>query len=202
MENRAYYMTISIQRWLSVRLDILGNILILGIALFAAGFRKTVDPSKIGVVLSYTLSITQTFSELVSVYAQNEQNFNAVEHVLHYTELPSEGESSTPNDPSPSWPDRGSVEFEDVELSYREGLPRVLKGVTFSIKPGEKIGIVGRTGQYISSIVQYVAYDTIRCREEVRFFKHYSESSMSKEVQLRSTAITFGILVWMQSEVV
>jgi ATP-binding cassette, subfamily C (CFTR/MRP), member 1 len=56
MENRAYYMTISIQRWLAVRLDLFGNILIFGIALFAAGFRKTVDPSKIGVVLSYTLS--------------------------------------------------------------------------------------------------------------------------------------------------
>lgn len=56
LENRAYYMTVAIQRWLSVRLDFLGNLLILGIALFAAGFRKTVDPSKIGVVLSYTLS--------------------------------------------------------------------------------------------------------------------------------------------------
>ena len=55
-ENRAYYMTIAIQRWLGVRLDILGNILILGICLFAAGFRGSVDPSKIGVVLSYTLS--------------------------------------------------------------------------------------------------------------------------------------------------
>ena len=56
LENRAYFMTIAIQRWLAVRLDILGNILILGIGLFAAGFRKTVDPSKIGVVMSYTLS--------------------------------------------------------------------------------------------------------------------------------------------------
>ena len=56
MENRAYYMTIAIQRWLGVRLDLLGNFLILGIALFASGFRKTVSPSKIGVVLSYTLS--------------------------------------------------------------------------------------------------------------------------------------------------
>jgi ATP-binding cassette, subfamily C (CFTR/MRP), member 1 len=56
MENRAYLMTISMQRWLAVRLDLLGNILVLGIALFAAGFRKTVNPAKIGVVLSYTLS--------------------------------------------------------------------------------------------------------------------------------------------------
>jgi ATP-binding cassette, subfamily C (CFTR/MRP), member 1 len=55
MENRAYLMTVSIQRWLAVRLDFFGNILVLGIALFAAGFRTTVNPSKIGVVLSYTL---------------------------------------------------------------------------------------------------------------------------------------------------
>ncbi|KZP34056.1 hypothetical protein FIBSPDRAFT_943122 [Athelia psychrophila] len=60
------YMTIAIQRWLSVRLDFCGNILILGIVLFAAGLRNTVSPSKIGVVLSYTLSITQTFSTMVT----------------------------------------------------------------------------------------------------------------------------------------
>lgn len=58
MENRAKYMTISIQRWLGIRLDLFGNILVLGIALFAAGFRHTVDPSKIGVVLTYTLGGT------------------------------------------------------------------------------------------------------------------------------------------------
>ena len=56
VQNRAYYMTIAIQRWLGIRLDILGNILILGICLFAVGLRHTVDPSKIGVVLTYTLS--------------------------------------------------------------------------------------------------------------------------------------------------
>ena len=56
LENRAYYMTISIQRWLAVRLDLFGNILIFGIALFAVGFRHTVNPATVGVVLSYTLS--------------------------------------------------------------------------------------------------------------------------------------------------
>lgn len=41
-------MTVAIQRWLGVRLDLLGNILILGIALFGAAFRNTVNPAKIG----------------------------------------------------------------------------------------------------------------------------------------------------------
>ncbi|KAJ3915478.1 multidrug resistance-associated ABC transporter [Lentinula edodes] len=154
LENRAYYMTISIQRWLSIRLDFLGNILILGIALFAAGFRETVNPSKIGVVLSYTLSITQIFSEMVSQYALSEQNMNAVERILVYAELPSEGDPVTPHDPPPSWPHAGRVEFSNVQLAYRKGLPLVLNGVSFNVQPGEKIGIVGRTGAGKSSLIQ------------------------------------------------
>ena len=49
-------MVIAIQQWLSTRLDLLGNVLVLGIGLFASGFSHTVDPSKVGVVLTYTLS--------------------------------------------------------------------------------------------------------------------------------------------------
>ena len=56
MENRAYWMTVAMQRWLALRLDFFSNILVLGIALFAAGFRTSVNPAKIGVVLSYALA--------------------------------------------------------------------------------------------------------------------------------------------------
>ena len=71
---------------------------------------------------------------------------NAVERLLEYTHLPSEG-SITPFSQLPSrWPSAGQITFRDVHLAYREGLPLVLKGVSFKIKPGEKVGIVGRTG--------------------------------------------------------
>ncbi|KAF8882129.1 P-loop containing nucleoside triphosphate hydrolase protein [Infundibulicybe gibba] len=130
-------MTISIQRWLAVRLDLFGNVLIFGIALFAAGFRHSVNPAKIGVVLSYTLSITQVFSEMISQFAQNEQNMNAVERVLHYSELAPEGDSRTPNDP-PALGPGGARSHSPI----------------FQVRPGEKIGIVGRTGAGKSSLLQ------------------------------------------------
>ncbi|KAF8066642.1 multidrug resistance-associated ABC transporter [Lyophyllum atratum] len=153
-ENRAYYMTISIQRWLAVRLDLFGNILILGIGLFAAGFRHTVSPAKIGVVLSYTLGITQAFSEMINTFAKNEQNMNAVERILHYAELPPEAASATPDDPPSSWPAKGQITFTNVDLVYREGLPLVLKDVSFKISAREKVGIVGRTGAGKTSLLQ------------------------------------------------
>lgn len=94
------------------------------------------SPSAIGTLryLSNRASAT-----LVSNYAQNEQNFNAVERILYYTELPNEGKTTTPTDPPPAWPERGAIEFKDVEMSYRPGLPPVLKGVSFGISPGEKV---------------------------------------------------------------
>ncbi|KAK0231362.1 multidrug resistance-associated ABC transporter [Armillaria fumosa] len=154
-ENRAHYITISIQRWLGVRLGLFGNVLVLGIALFAAAYRKTIHPSKIGVVLIYTLNITQTFATMVTQFAQNEQNMSAVECILLYTRLPSEGNSTAGFDkPSDKWPEKGSINFQDVDLAYREGLPLVLCGVSFKINPGEKVGIVGRTGAGKSSLVQ------------------------------------------------
>ena len=79
---------------------------------------------------------------MVTQYAQNEQNMNAVERVLVYAELPTEGDLEKPSDPPPEWPERGAIRFEDVKMAYREGLPDVLRGVTFEIKAGEKVGTI------------------------------------------------------------
>ncbi|XP_032485649.1 multidrug resistance-associated protein 5 isoform X5 [Phocoena sinus] len=54
--------------------------------------------------------------------------------------------------PSSDWPQEGEVTFENAEMRYQENLPLVLKKVSFTIKPKEKIGIVGRTGSGKSSL--------------------------------------------------
>lgn len=42
--------------------------------------------------------------------------------------------------PSSEWPSEGGIRFQNVTLSYRKGLPDVLKGVSFSVKPRERLG--------------------------------------------------------------
>jgi hypothetical protein len=53
----------------------------LGIALMAVGLRTSTDPSKTGVVLTYTLAITSTLTDLIATYARTEQELNAVERL-------------------------------------------------------------------------------------------------------------------------
>merc|ERR1712183_50943 len=54
--------------------------------------------------------------------------------------------------PKSSWPDKGRVQFNDYSTRYREGLDLVVKNIKIDIQPGEKVGIVGRTGAGKSSL--------------------------------------------------
>ena len=79
----------------------------------------------------------------------------SVERILEYVSLPDENFSETEKKkPARDWPSEGEIVFEDVSFSYDANLPPVLNGVSFRIEPGEKIGIVGRTGAGKSTIIQ------------------------------------------------
>lgn len=73
--------------------------------------------------------------------------------MLEYTHLPSEAPDVIPNHrPGISWPSRGSVSFVDYSMRYRPELGLVLRNLNLNLKPGEKIGVVGRTGAGKSSL--------------------------------------------------
>ncbi|EGN97738.1 hypothetical protein SERLA73DRAFT_111068 [Serpula lacrymans var. lacrymans S7.3] len=172
IENRAYWLTVAnqasgimfigrtscqhfFQRWLGMRLDFLGTVLTFVVALITVATRFSISPAQTGVILSFILSVQQTFSIMVRQTAEVENDMNAVERIVHYAnqaeqEPPHQLDACTLSTP---WPSEGQVEMKDVVLKYRPELPPVLKGLSMSIKPGEKIGIVGRTGAGKSSIM-------------------------------------------------
>ncbi|CAH0053285.1 unnamed protein product [Clonostachys solani] len=151
--NAAYYLTFSNQRWLSMRLDNIGNALIFTVGILIVTSRFSVDPSIGGLVLSYILSIAQMLQFSVRQLAEVENGMNAVERLRYYgRELEEEAPLHTV-DVRPSWPEKGEIIFDKVEMRYRANLPLVLRGLSMHIQAGERIGIVGRTGAGKSSIM-------------------------------------------------
>ncbi|OAQ61395.1 ATP-dependent bile acid permease [Pochonia chlamydosporia 170] len=150
-ENTAYWLSIAAVRWLNLRLDLCGAVLVLGAGLLVVGLRDTIDPSSGGVVLSYIVTAQAAFGNMIRFSAEIENNMNSVERMLHYAySLEQEpayhvkGVDKSLQDQE--WPSKGHVQFQSLTLSHRPDLDPALQDVTLDIRPGEKIGIVGRTG--------------------------------------------------------
>jgi ABC-type multidrug transport system fused ATPase/permease subunit len=103
--------------------------------------------------MAYALQITTQLNMLVRFSTEFENSFNSVERVLEYSKLESEAPRKL-DPPPPNWPDRGGIVFEKLFMSYRKGLPPVLKGISLVIQPRQKVGVVGRTGAGKSSMFQ------------------------------------------------
>jgi ATP-binding cassette, subfamily C (CFTR/MRP), member 1 len=59
LENRAYVVYVATQRWLAIRLDAIGALLILAVALFVAVGNSSVSPAQVGLLLTYVVSLVQ-----------------------------------------------------------------------------------------------------------------------------------------------
>jgi ATP-binding cassette subfamily C (CFTR/MRP) protein 4 len=53
-----------------------------------------------------------------------------------------------------NWPKEPSVAVNNVSTRYRENLPFCLEDISFTIRPGERVGVVGRTGAGKTSLLQ------------------------------------------------
>jgi len=153
---RAYFPSISANRWLAVRLEFLGSIIILasaGLAITSVATGSGLSAGMVGLAMSYALQITQSLNWIVRQTVEVETNIVSVERVLEYANLPSEApEVIFKRRPAIGWPAHGAVSFKNYSTRYREGLDLVLKDINLDIKPHEKIGVVGRTGAGKSSL--------------------------------------------------
>jgi ATP-binding cassette, subfamily C (CFTR/MRP), member 1 len=150
----AYFLTFANQCWLSVRLDAIGNLMILVIGILVVTSRLSVNPSISGLVLSSMISVVQYLQYSVRQLADVENNMNSTERLYHYAaNLEEEAALHTATNVRSTWPEKGAIVFDNVQMRYRKELPLILHGLTMHIMPGERVGIVGRTGAGKSSIV-------------------------------------------------
>lgn len=153
---RAYFPSINANRWLAVRLEFIGSVIILaaaGFSIVSVSSGSGLSAGLVGLAMSYALQITASLNWIVRQTVEVETNIVSVERVLEYARLPSEApEIISKHRPPVSWPANGAVSFKNYSTRYREGLDLVLKNVNLDIKSHEKIGVVGRTGAGKSSL--------------------------------------------------
>ncbi|XP_038054473.1 ATP-binding cassette sub-family C member 9-like isoform X1 [Patiria miniata] len=140
-------------RWLGIRLDFIGNVVVLLAGLTSLTVAVTssgLAPSYVGLALSYALAASFYLNWFIRTSAIVEMHMNAVERIKYYCEVPTENYKGEL--PDPSWPKEGAVAADAISVRYAEKLDPVLQGVSLNIEPGQKIGICGRTGSGKSSL--------------------------------------------------
>uniref|UniRef100_A0A3B1IDV6 ATP binding cassette subfamily C member 3 n=1 Tax=Astyanax mexicanus TaxID=7994 RepID=A0A3B1IDV6_ASTMX len=151
--QKSYYPGIVSNRWLGIRIEFIGNCIVLFAAVFAVLEKENLSPGLVGLSVSYALQVTMSLNWMVRMTSDLESNIVAVERVKEYSETPPEAPWEVEDKKPPTdWPSEGNVEFADYSVRYREGLDLVLRNISLRVKGGEKIGIVGRTGAGKSSM--------------------------------------------------
>lgn len=114
--QQCYMPAMTINRWLAVRLEFLGSCLMFSTALASVSallISRTIDAGMVGLLMTYTISVTGSLNWLVRSASEVEQNIVSVERVLGYAELPPEAAEDVPDKKPPiEWPQQGSIEFE------------------------------------------------------------------------------------------
>ncbi|XP_069708549.1 ATP-binding cassette sub-family C member 10 [Phaenicophaeus curvirostris] len=152
--QRCLFASNTAMQWLDIRLQMIGVAVVTAIAGIAIvqHQKQLANPGLVGLVLSYALSVTNLLSGLISSFTLVETMMVSVERTEEYTtDIPMESQDKLVQ-VADDWPSQGLVEFQQVVLAYRAGLPNALNGVNFTVYPGEKVGIVGRTGSGKSTL--------------------------------------------------
>ncbi|XP_073750488.1 ATP-binding cassette sub-family C member 4 isoform X3 [Callorhinus ursinus] len=151
LHSEAWFLFLTTSRWFAVRLDAICAILVIVVA-FGSLILAT-NAGQVGLALSYALTLMGMFQWCVRQSAEVENMMISVERVMEYTDLEKEAPWEYQNRPPPSWPQEGTIVFDNVNFSYSLDGPLVLKHLTALIKSREKVGIVGRTGAGKSSLI-------------------------------------------------
>lgn len=143
----AVLMFYAANRWLALRMDIVSGVIAFLTALLILLTYDHLNAAMAGLALSYTVQLAGFFQFTARLAVETEARFTSVQRILEYCDL-TDLEPSTANSSKiqSNWLTDGAIKFSNVNLRYRSGVPFSLRGVTFQVEAGKKLGIVGHSG--------------------------------------------------------
>eukprot|EP01083_Nonionella_stella_P072306 194855_1 len=147
--------------WFGWNTNMMVSVLMFCVSLSACWLSKYGDPdtfdnSLLSLALVYSFSLTTIIQWTMNSFVEVEKNFTAVQRLLYYQRnIDAEYDTINPEyrPPTHEWPSHGKLEIKTLSMKYRKDLDLVLKNISITVNPGQKIGICGRTGSGKSSLL-------------------------------------------------
>lgn len=145
-------------RWFTMRMEFVGTCLVAAAAFIVVIMRESVTTGLAGLVLTSVFSVCTFIPFIMRLKSELSARLTSVARIYEYCEELKEEAPVHHHDGGHTpregvWPSAGELLFEQVCLRYRRGLPLVLNDISFRVRGGQKVGIVGRTGAGKSSIL-------------------------------------------------
>ncbi|KAI1790046.1 P-loop containing nucleoside triphosphate hydrolase protein [Ganoderma leucocontextum] len=150
--TRASNTFYNLNRWVIVRADLIGTIFTVSLATYLTYFTK-LNASNIG----FSLNMAIAFSSKVFEFVRTLNTFevtDSLERIQQYLVIEQEDRSESAAIPEPEgvWPSNGELVVDDLSAWYSVDGPEILKRISFSVKSGDRVGVVGRTGSGKSTL--------------------------------------------------
>ncbi|KAI0633842.1 multidrug resistance-associated ABC transporter [Trametes polyzona] len=149
--SRAALIYNALNRWITVRVDVMGTLLSVILAAYLVYFSSS-SASNAGFALTMAAGFSATILQWVRLFNYLQISANSLERVQQYLTIEQEEKPTANGIPPAYWPASGDLRVEKLSARYSADGPRVLHEISFEVKSGERIGIVGRTGSGKSSL--------------------------------------------------
>lgn len=154
--QKPFYLLFAVQRWLQLVLDLLVAAVAVMLVVLVVELRGFLSGAYVGVALLNIILFSQHLKLVLQYWTMLETHIGAVSRVRNFSSTVATEDGPNENGTPPTdWPAQGAIHFQDVCASY-DGARDVLKDLTLSIQPGEKIGVCGRTGSGKSSLIMAI----------------------------------------------
>ncbi|KYO47578.1 cystic fibrosis transmembrane conductance regulator isoform B [Alligator mississippiensis] len=164
-----WFLYLSTLRWFQMRIEMIFVIFFIAVT-FISIITTGKGESKVGIVLTLTMNIMSTLQWTVNSSIDVDSLMRSVRRIFKFIDMPTEetkGIKPTKDDQLSGvliienkhakeekvWPSGGQMTVKDLTAKYTDGATTVLENVSFSISPGQRVGLLGRTGSGKSTLL-------------------------------------------------
>ncbi|CAK4845926.1 unnamed protein product [Aphanomyces euteiches] len=150
LTHQMWFGKVIVDMWFELCIQLQGTAIVMIVASGLVFFRPLLSSGMVGLAFNYVLMADASIASLVFSYSSLEIGMVAPERIIQYCDL--EDEDPIRKRKAEFKLVEGAIEFNHVQFRYKPTGELVLRDLTSSIRGGEKIGIVGRTGAGKSSL--------------------------------------------------